>query len=238
LWVLPPAVPIAPGTFVFTTDGAFAGLGVSHNGQGAIIPAALLFRAVDQLQRRSGSAGDVGIAIQPLSPALAAATGASTGVVISAVDPSGAAAGVLLPTEVIEAIDGQDVHTPDHWRARMARASAGDTLTLRVRSAEGVREVQVTAAAPAAATEPTDEPSLGLRLRAIPKIGVEVLSVQPRSRAARAEIQEGDIITVAGGQPSPTPAEVMRVFTSLPDGGSLVVAITRGTEQRVVVIDK
>ena len=238
LWVLPPAAPIAPGTFVFTTDGAFAGLGVSHNGQAAIVPAALLFSAVDQLQRRSGAAGDLGIAIQPLSPEIASATGAATGVVISAVDPSGAAAGRLLATEVIEAIDGQDMRTPDHWRARVARANAGDTLTLRVRSGEGVREVQITAAAPAAPAEPTDDASLGLRLRAIPKVGAEVLSVQPRSSAARAAIQQGDIITVAGGRPSPTPAEVMRAFTSLPERGSLMIAIARGTEHRVIVIEK
>ena len=49
-----------------------------------------------------------------------------------------------------------------------ARVNAGDTLTLRVRGGEGVREVQVTAAAPAAPAEPTEDASLGLRLRAIP----------------------------------------------------------------------
>ena len=111
------------------------------------------------------------------------------------------------------------MHTPDHWRARVARVNAGDTLTLRVRGGEGVREVQVTAAAPAAPDRTADDPSLGLRLRTIPKVGAEVLSVQPRSRAARAAIRQGDVITVAAGQPSPTPAEVMRAFTSLPEGG-------------------
>ena len=41
-WVLPPAVSIVPGTFVFTTDGAFAGLAVEYNGRIAIVPATLL----------------------------------------------------------------------------------------------------------------------------------------------------------------------------------------------------
>ena len=61
------ATAIAPGTFVFTTDGAFAGLGVSHDGHAAIVPAALLFSAVERLQEQPGEAGDLGIAIQPLS---------------------------------------------------------------------------------------------------------------------------------------------------------------------------
>jgi S1-C subfamily serine protease len=190
------------------------------------------------LERRSGAAGDLGIAIQSLSPEIASATGGATGVVIAAVDPAGAAAGRLLATEVIEAVDGQEVHTPDHWRARAARVNAGDTLTLRVRGREGVREVQLTAGALAASAEPTGDASLGLRLRAIPKVGAEVLSVEPRSNAERATIREGDIITVAGGRPSPMPAEVMRAFAALPDRGSLVVAIARGTEHRVIVIEK
>ncbi len=238
LWALPRATSIAPGTFVFTTDGALAGLGVSHNGQAAIVPSALLFGAVERLQQQSGDAGDLGIAIQPLSPAIASATGAATGVVISTIDPAGAAAGRLMATEVIEAIDGQDMRTPDHWKARLARVSRGDILTLRVRSGEGVREVQVTAAPPTAVAEPADDASLGLKLQAIPKVGAEVLSVQPRSRAARAEIRQGDVITVVGGRPSPTPAQVMAAFASLPKHGSLLAAIARGNEHRVVVIEK
>lgn len=238
LWAFPAATAIAPGTFVFTTDGALAGLSVSYGSQTAIVPAAVLFSAIDQMQQRSGAAGDLGIEIQTLSRELASATGGATGVVISAIDPSGPAAGRLLPTEVIEAIDGHEMHTPEHWRARVARVNVGETLTLRVRGGEGLREVQVTAAAPAAPSERTQEPSLGLRLRAVPKVGAEVLSVQPRSSAERAAIREADIITVAGGRMSPTPAEVMRAFTSLPEGGSLVVAIARGTEHRVFVIEK
>ena len=238
LWTLPPATAVMPGTFVFTTDGAFAGLTVSHDGQAAIVPAALLFSAVERLQQQSGEAGDLGIAIQPLSSAIASAAGASTGVVISTIDPDGAAAGRLVPTEVIEAIDGQDMRTPDHWMARVARVKAGDTLTLRVRSGEGVRDVQLTAVPFTPVPESADEASLGLRLRAIPKVGAEVLSVHPRSRAARAAIRQGDVITVAGGQPSPTPAQVMRAFASLPEGGALLVAIASGSDSRVVVIEK
>jgi len=238
LWAIPPSTALAPGTFVFTTDGAFAGLCVTHGDGTALVPATLLFDTIERLQQQGGEAGHLGIAIQLLTPALATATGAATGVVISAIDPAGAAAGTLVPTEVIEAVDGHDIQTPDHWRARVARVNAGDTLTLRVRGAESLREVQLTALPFAASAEPEEDPSLGLRLRSVPSIGVEVLSVQPQSRAARAALQEGDAITFAAGQRSPTAAQVMRAWAALPAGGALLVAVTRGSEHSVIAIHK
>ena len=237
IWLLPPATPIAPGTFVFTTEGAFAGLGVSHDGQAAMVPAALLYRAVEQMPQLRAP-GELGITVQPLSSALASATGASTGVVVTEVDPRGPAAGRLVATEVIEAIDGEEVRTITHWRARVARAASGETLTLRVRGRDGVRDVPVTAVAPEPPAEPSDEPALGLRLRSIPRVGLDVLSVQPRSRGARARIAAGDRITAAGGHPSPSAVQLTRLFGSLPPGGSVAVAFTRGNERHVVAIEK
>jgi hypothetical protein len=237
IWLLPAATPIAPGTFVFTTEGAFAGLAVSHEGRAAMVPASLLSRAVEQTEQ-SHNPGEIGITVQPLSSLLASATGASAGVVITGINLDSPAAGSLLATEVIEAIDGEEVHTIDHWRARAARATAGKTLTLRVRGTDGVRDVSLTPVAPVRAAEPADDPTLGLRLRSLPQIGVEVLSVQPRSRGARAGIQPGDRITVVGGHESPSPAQLTRAFASLPQGGTLLVAVTRGSERRVIAIEK
>ena len=237
IWLLPAATAITPGTFVFTTEGAFAGVGVSHEGHAAMVPATVLQLWVERL-RQPRTAGDLGISVQPLSSSLASATGASSGVIVTAIDPNGPAAGSLVATEVIEAIDGIDLHSFDHWRARAGRASAGDTLTLRVRSNEGVRDVAVTAIAALPETARADDGTLGLRLRAIPKTGVEVLAVQPHSRGAVAGIQQGDVIIVAGGRQAPSPAQFAQLFRTLPQGGSLVVALTRGDEHRVVAIDK
>ena len=238
LWALPDHTAVAVGTFLFTTDGAFAGLCVPHAGGTAIVPATLLFSAAERLQQQSGDAGQLGIAIQPLHPSIAKATGAATGVVISAIDPAGPAAGLVTATEVIEAFNGQDMQTPDHWRARAARVNAGEVVTLRVRGGDAVREVQIAAAPFAPSPEPPVAAVLGLRLRAVPKVGSEVVSVEPRSSAARAALREGDVITFAGGQPSPTPAQVTRAFASLPASGSLLVAISRGSERSVVAIEK
>jgi hypothetical protein len=40
------------------------------------------------------------------------------------------------------------------------------------------------------------------------------------------------------GRPSPTRAEVLRGFSSLPDGGSALVAFQRGDDHHVTVIEK
>ena len=242
IWLLPPNTAVTPGTFVFTTEGALAGLSVNHDGQPAIVPASLLSGALERLQQPRGSAGELGVAVQPLSAAPSGGADASAGLVITAIDPNGPAADKLVATEVIEAIDGEEMRTPDHWRARVARLSAGDTLTLRVRGAEGVRDVPITATAVIPADKPADnadeDAALGLRLRSVRGAGVDVLSVQPGSRAAQAGLQQGDRITAAGGQPSPTPAQLTRLFSSLPQGGSLLVAVARGSEHRVMAIEK
>jgi hypothetical protein len=238
VWVLPSAASIAPGTFVFSTDGALAGLAVIDAGRVAIVPPDRLFGLVNRLQQRAGEPGDIGVTIQPLSPAVASAIGADFGVVVSATDPSGPAAGQIVPTEVIEAVDGQEIHSPDHWRAHVSRLATDDALTLRVRNRNGVREVKVTARAPVAADEPMPDAALGLNLRTVPKVGVQVLSVQPGSSGARAAIREGDVITIVDARPSPTPAEITRAFAALPSGGSLLAAVTRAHERLVVAIQK
>lgn len=239
IWLLPPATAITRGTFVFTIEGAFAGLAVDHDGRVGIVPAALLLRTVDRLLREGGQAvGELGVVVHPLSPAIAAASGAAAGVVVAAIDPAGPAAGMLLATDVIEAIDGRDVVTLAHWQARVARLHEGETVSLRVRSNRVVRELSLTATRPSKTSEPPGDASLGLRMKAIPKVGAEVVSVQPRSRAARAGIQPGDVITVIDQQSAPLPAQVTRAFATLPEGGSVLAAITRGNAHRVVVVEK
>jgi hypothetical protein len=239
IWVLPPATSIVPGTFVFTTDGAFAGLAVEHNGRTAIVPANLLLKMAENLLREGRRPpGEIGVSVQPVSSAMASASGAGAGVIVTSIDPTGPAAGKLIETDVIEAVDGQAIVTPEHWRARVARLHPGETVMLRVRTKGEIRDVSIAAVEPLKVPEESADPSLGLRLRAIPDVGAEVLSVQPRSRAARAGIRPRDVITVASGQPSPTPAQIMRADAALPEKGSMLMAIARGTERLVAVVEK
>ena len=238
IWRLPPATTLAPGTFVFTTDRAFAGLGVEHDGSAAIVPASLLLSNVERLLRDpQKDPGVLGVTVQALTPAIAGVSGATTGVVVTAVELASPAAGALAATDVIEVIDDQAVSL-EGWRARIARLSAGETLSMRIRNTGVVRHVTVTAAPATKVPAPPEDAAFGLRLRAISKIGVEVLAVEPGSRAARTEILSGDVITVAGPYKAPTLAQLTRALAALPEDGAMLVAITRGNQHRVAVIGK
>jgi hypothetical protein len=242
LWRLPRAAAIQPGTFVFTSEGAFAGLAVREDDGAALVPATHLLRMADDLLRNGARRpGHIGVSVQSLTGPIAAATGVASGIVVTWIDADGPASGILAPFDVIESVDGQDVRTPEQWRARVERLSAGEPLSLRIRRDGTVRDAQVQAVAAvssptASAAEPT--PALGLTLRSIPKVGAEVTAVEPSSRAAAAGLQPGDVITIAGEQSHPTAAQLTQAFAALPEGGSLLLALSRGRERHVFALQK
>lgn len=231
---LPSSTQLPPGAFVFTIDGAWAGLVAEHDGRPAIVPGELVIQMAEWLlSRDKGAAGWLGISVQPLTPAIRTATGAGAGVILTWVDQQGPAAGRLEVTDVIEAVDGDPLTTGEEWRVRAARLRAGDSMTLRVRRRHQVIDVQL-AAGPAAASETP----LGLTMRAVPRVGIEVLRVQPGSAAARAGFETGDLLTVFGELEAPTPAQASRAFTAAPSGRPLLAAVTRGGTHHVFTLQK
>ena len=74
--------------------------------------------------------------------------------------------------------------------------------------------------------------------RTVPRVGVEVLAVEPQSRADRAGIRAGDLITVFGGQKAPAAAQIVRIFDGAARQTRLLVALSRGGEHHVVVLEK
>jgi S1-C subfamily serine protease len=237
IWTAPARTDFATGAFVFTTDGALAGLTLEHEGRPAILPAEAVIRLAERLLREgSRDAGWLGVEVQALTPAIASVAGAGAGVVVTWVDPQGGAADKLAVTDVIETIGGEVVATLEHWEARLARLAAGDSLVLRVRRRGEVQEIQVTAGA--APPTPAEARPLGLTMRAIPRIGVEIVRVDPGSAAARAGIEAGDVVTLVGEIERPTPAQVTREFRSAPDDRPLLVGVTRGGGHRVLALGK
>jgi hypothetical protein len=245
IWAMPPNSGVRPGAFLFTTDGALAGLAIERDGRAAIVPGEMVIVAAHRLQQEGGrAAGRLGVDIQRLTPVVAAALGAATGVVVTWVDPKGPAAGQLAAADVVEAVNGEAVEAPEDWRARTARLAAGEAVVLRVRSppgragpapAAGVREVRLTAAPE---PPPPDARPLGLTMRAVPRTGVEVVRVEPGSAAARAGVEAGDIVTLFGDVDAPTPAQVMRAFDGAPDDRPIPVAIARGASHHVLALEK
>ena len=66
------------------------------------------------------------------------------GALVVAVAADAPAAGRLEPTEVIVAVDGEPVRTPDDLRRLIAEREPGEEVTLRVRAGDDTREVEIT----------------------------------------------------------------------------------------------
>jgi S1-C subfamily serine protease len=225
VWRLPREVSAAAGTFLFTTDGQLAGLTADPDGRLVVVPGETLLAAADRIAGEpSITAGWLGLEVQALTPDLAAATGAEVGVVVSWVDPAAPLIEQVQVADVIEAVGDQPVDTLEHWRAFSGRIGEGTPVRLRIRRRGEVHDVQASAVrAPAS----VDQTPVGLTVRTIPRIGVEVVRVLPGSIAARAGIRPGDIVTHLGDIGAPTAADVPRTFAAAGDR-PLTIAFSRG----------
>jgi hypothetical protein len=236
IWGMPPGTALEAGALVFAIDGAFAGVTVDHNRQLALVPATTVLAVAERLTRESATPpGRLGIEVAPLTPAIAAATGAQTGVVVAWVDAQGPAAGQLQVTDIIEVADGVALNTAEHWRARAARLSSGDAISLRVRRSGAAREVNLTAAAAAAAPEPRP---LGVTWRTIAGAGAAIVAVAPGSAAAAAGLLAGDVVTVVAGTPAPTASQAARAFAAAAANKPIVIALTRSGSHHVLALER
>jgi serine protease Do len=222
---------IPNGAFVFTTSGLLAGLVIGQPETPAIVPAdTVIFLAQRLLEEGQKPAGWLGIDVQPLTPQIRTATGLTSGVVVTWVDPQGPAAGKLVATDIIEAAGEYTIQTIADWEAGPTRLTAGEVIRLRIWRSGRNEEVELTALPPRAAAESS---RLGLTMQVRPGVGAEILSVEEGSVAMRAGIAAGDVLTRIGDLGAPTPAQVTRAFAAAGDR-SLLVAITRGTEHFVI----
>lgn len=234
VWAVPAGTPLVPGALLFTTDAELAGLVVDDGGGAVVVPIALVLAEAERmLSVPPGSGGSIAVEVQALTPALAGATGAQRGVVVTAAGAPGDD-GVRV-ADVIEAVDGVPISTLQQWQVRVARLSPGDTLALSVRRAGDLRDVMLVASAPVTAPS---TPQLGLGLRSVPRVGVEVVRVDAGSAAARAGVAVGDVITMAAGTAMPSPVQVQRAFEALAAGQRLVIAVTRGHTHMVSVLER
>jgi PDZ domain len=236
VWAVPAQSDLVPGSFLFTSNAELVGLVVSSAHELVVVPGAILLAEADRLlSAPEAPPGSLGLEVQAMTEALAAATGASLGVVVSWVERDGAAAGHLLVGDVVEAIDGRKIETRQHWDARMARLAEGAPVTLRTRRHGEVREVWLVAAA--IRPQPASRP-LGLSLRERAKVGVEVTRVDRPSAGDRAGLTVGDVITVVGDLAAPTSAAILEAFASLAEGQRVMIAVTRGDLHFVTTLDR
>ena len=236
LWAVPERTDLAAGSFLFTNNAELAGLVITYRRGLAIVPGGTVLAEAERLLAAPpGPPGAIGIEVQDLTPPVASVTAASVGVVVAWVDPDGASSEQLMVGDVIEAVDGRALATRQQWDVRVARLSVGETLSLRVRRRGEIREVALVANAPAA---PPASRSLGLTLRARTKIGAEVVRIERGSAADRAGLALGDVITLVADVSAPTPAQVMRSYTSMGQGERVIVAVTRGDAHFVTTFER
>jgi hypothetical protein len=236
VWIVPQHLDLARGAFAFTTAGALAGLIVDEPDSQALVPAEAVMAAAERLLTTEPvQPGTLGIQVQDLTKPIAAAAGIAAGVVVAHVAAGGPAAGHIVATDVIDAMNEEPIANAHQWHARTARLAAGERVTLRVRRGDAADRVTLTAADAMAVPA---QPRLGLTMRSMPGVGAEVTLVEPGSVAALAELRAGDIVTRAGTQSSPAPAQVARAYDALPPGGALLAAVTRGGEHLVVALVK
>jgi S1-C subfamily serine protease len=235
LWSLSEGTALADGTILFALDGSLVGMTVNGADWRAVVPADALFAAAASLaEAEAPPRGELGIEVQPLSPALQAAIGGGGSVAVSWVDADGPAAGRVAAADVVEAVDDDPVTSLDVWQARVERLHAGDTVRLRLQRKTETIDVAVTAGEPSPAAS---TPRLGLRLRTKPGIGAEVVTVDSGSAASRAGLRAGDVITRFGEVTAPTADAVLRLFASS-EPRPLLAAIERGDEHLLVAVEK
>jgi hypothetical protein len=237
IWLLPGRTDVEPGEFLFTIDGALAGLVIAHEGMLALVPGGVVLNAAERLlAQKATEPGWLGVDVQALTPATAAAAGSRAGVMVVWVDPEGPAAGKLSVMDVIEAAGGDAIASPADWQARVARLAPSDSILLRVRRRGGdaIEAALVAEARP----EPSGPLPLGLTLRTIGRVGAAVIQVAHGSAAAGAGLREGDVITAIGDIQTPTARQVTRSFAAARTDRPVLVAITRGDERHVLALDK
>ncbi|MDQ2091917.1 trypsin-like peptidase domain-containing protein [Marimonas arenosa] len=255
--------PINPGNSggaLIDVNGALIGINTriltrsgGSNGIGFAIPSALVQRFVEQA--RAGQSRFqrpwAGMNGQPVDTDIAESLGLETprGLVISdihAVSPFLAAG--FRPGDVIEAVGGQPVNTPDEMVFRMTVAGLGNTVSVtRVRN--GVAEQVEVALIPAPNSPPRDVVVTGHR-SAIPEMELWTinpavlaelglpLSIEgavigdPGPAGTRAGLKRGDVLRAINGVAVSTSRDAERALETA--GRNLTLDIQRGT-QRVVM---
>jgi S1-C subfamily serine protease len=65
-----------------------------------------------------------------------------------------------------------------------------------------------------------------------------VVRIDRRSAADRAGLAIGDVITLIAEVSAPTPAQVMRSFTSMGEGERVMLGVTRGDTHFVTTLER
>jgi serine protease Do len=253
------------GGGLFNSEGELVGINTAVAGQGIgfAIPIEMAQKVALDLQAHGKVLrGYLGVAIQELTPALREALrlpadvkGALLGQVLSS---GPAARSGLRPGDVVVEFNGQPVSDQRDLLALVAQAQVGSnapltvwrqgrTETLSTSVAQRPDETIADSSPEPARDERSPEssgfrgvtltPELAHRLQLPQSQGVLLQAVQPGSRAARAGLRAGDVITQADGQGVTTPEQLERIL-SQQQGNSIALLVARGDRQVFLALER
>jgi hypothetical protein len=225
------ALGLSRGSLLFSLDGEFLGLVASGGAGPLLVPARTIIDHAARL-RQNGSIrrGAFGFSVQDLTQAVASATGAQAGVVVAFVAAGGPATSLRVG-DVIVTAQGEPIVDLQTFAAVMGEPEDGRPVRLEVVRRGERHPVEFAAADPAGEARPE---ALGLTLRVLTGVGVEVVAVMPDGGGARAGLRAGDVITHLNGTPAPRPLDVERAWVARPDAPALL-GIQRGALPLVLV---
>ncbi|HEX3993296.1 MAG TPA: Do family serine endopeptidase, partial [Acetobacteraceae bacterium] len=207
-------------TAIYSPNGGSVGIGFA-------IPSNLATKVVAQLRDHGKvERGWLGIAMQPMTPALASAVGhpGAEGVLVDKVmEDSPAQKAQLKQGDVITAFNGETIKGPRDLAVDVANVASGTSAKLTIWRDGHESTVDVAIATQPNQTQVADDESSSapvgmafaplnedaqnqLGLNASVK-GVVVARVQPGSRADESGVQPGDVIVRVGSDPVTSPAE-------------------------------
>ena len=234
-----PRQAIPKGAAVFTLDAALMGIVRDDGDTMTVLTGEYLKSAAEGAQQvAAGPRGWIGIEVQPLTPAVARATGSNAGVVVTHVEPGGPAAKALKSGDVIQAIGGTPVTSVGGLRQVERALSPGADVAL-VGSRRGAPlQLSVTAMDAASGRAPTGADSTGFVGRSVRGSGTEVVAVNVRSPAADAGLRAGDLIVAVDGSEAPTDGNITGRYRAARPGEALLLTVSRDGRYHVFALEK
>jgi serine protease Do len=241
---------------LFNLRGQVVGINTAINPQGRGIGFAIPVDALKDVLPQLLSAGKVargrlGVAIQPVDPALAKALGLDKpkGALVGDVEPSGPAdkAG-LHPGDLILRVDQTEIARSEDLPRVVARHAPGSKVKVEYLREKATRTAEITldelreegagrssGGAPAPGSRaPTD---FGVQLSDVPGQGAVVTKVLPGGPADGA-LEHGDVILEVNRVPVARAADVQRQVSAAPAGKPVLLKIRREDKIRFVAIER